>query len=62
MILKFFKVHRFMTGINLDAAYKGWDLQMFWQGVLKRDWWPGDKNMTFWGVTDGEWGLGRPCA
>ncbi|WP_288947699.1 hypothetical protein [uncultured Bacteroides sp.] len=44
-----------MTGINLDAAYKGWDLQMFWQGVLKRDWWPGDKNMTFWGVTDGEW-------
>ena len=46
---------RFMTGINLDAAYKGWDLQMFWQGVLKRDWWPGDKNMTFWGVTDGEW-------
>lgn len=32
-----------MTGINLDAAYKGWDLQMFWQGVLKRDWWPGDK-------------------
>lgn len=46
---------RFMTGINLDASYKGWDLQMFWQGVLKRDWWPGDTNMTFWGVTDGEW-------
>ncbi len=46
---------RFMTGINLDASYKGWDIQMFWQGVLKRDWWPGDNNMTFWGVTDGEW-------
>lgn len=46
---------RFMTGINLDASYKGWDVQMFWQGVLKRDWWAGDTNMAFWGVTDGEW-------
>lgn len=46
---------RFMTGINLDASYKGWDIQMFWQGVLKRDWWPGYRNMTFWGVTNDEW-------
>lgn len=46
---------RLMTGINVDASYKGWDFQMFWQGVLKRDWWAGDTNMAFWGVTDGEW-------
>ena len=46
---------RYMTGINIDASYKGIDFSMFWQGVLKRDWWPGDNNMTFWGVTDGEW-------
>ena len=46
---------RFMTGVNIDAAWKGIDLQIFFQGVLKRDWWPGDTNMTFWGVTDGEW-------
>ena len=46
---------RYMTGINIDASYKGFDFSMFWQGVLKRDWWPGDNNMTFWGVTDGEW-------
>lgn len=46
---------RYMTGINIDASYKGFDFTMFWQGVLKRDWWPGDNNMTFWGVTDGEW-------
>ncbi len=46
---------RFTTGINVDASWKGIDFSMFWQGVLKRDWWPGDTNMTFWGITDGEW-------
>jgi len=47
---------RFRTGINLDASWKGIDFSMFWQGVLKRDWDPGENNMLFWGVTgSGQW-------
>ncbi len=47
---------RFRTGINLDASYKGFDIQMFWQGVLKRDFDPGSNSMVFWGATgSGQW-------
>lgn len=50
---------RYLLGINLNAAWKGLDMSMFWQGVLKRDYYPepnpsgksGDQNMVFWGVT-----------
>lgn len=42
---------RYLTGINLDASWKGLTLQMFWQGVLKRDYMPGD--MLFWGANSG---------
>ena len=42
---------RFRTGINLDASWKGFDFSMFWQGVLKRDFDPGEGSMIFWGVT-----------
>lgn len=45
---------RFRTGINIDVAYKGFDMQMFWQGVLKRDYYP--TGMVFWGTTgSGQW-------
>lgn len=44
---------RFRTGIRLDAAWKGFDMQMFWQGVLKRDFDPGENSMVFWGATGG---------
>ena len=45
---------RFRTGINFNAAWKGIDFTMFWQGVLKRDYFPG--GMVFWGTTgSGEW-------
>lgn len=47
---------RFRTGINLDASWKGFDIQMFWQGVLKRDFDPGENSMVFWGTTgSGQW-------
>ena len=47
---------RFRTGVTLDASWKGFDFSMFWQGVLKRDWYPGENNMLFWGVTgSGQW-------
>lgn len=45
---------RYLTGINIDMGYKGFDFQMFWQGVLKRDWYP--SGMVFWGATgSGQW-------
>ncbi|WP_320019614.1 TonB-dependent receptor [Labilibaculum manganireducens] len=47
---------RYRTGINLDASWKGFDVQMFWQGVLKRDFDPGENSMVFWGATgSGQW-------
>ena len=58
---------RFRTGINIDMAWKGIDLSMFWQGVLKRDYFPEDKSsdkrgvdLVFWGITKGgkDWSTG----
>ncbi len=47
---------RYLTGIRLDASWKGIDFQMFWQGVLKRDFDPGSNSMVFWGATgSGQW-------
>lgn len=47
---------RFRTGITLDLQWKGFDLSMFWQGVLKRDFNPGENSLVFWGVTgSGQW-------
>lgn len=45
---------RYSTGINIDASYKGFDFNMFWQGILKRDYYA--SGMMFWGTTSaGEW-------
>lgn len=47
---------RYLTGVHLDASWKGFDVQMFWQGVLKRDFDPGENSMVFWGATgSGQW-------
>jgi TonB-linked SusC/RagA family outer membrane protein len=32
---------RYLVGLNLNAAWKGFDISAFFQGVLKRDWWIG---------------------
>ncbi len=42
---------RYNFGLNLDAAYKGFDLKVFFQGTLKRDYMPGSGNsaVLFWG-------------
>lgn len=42
---------RYLTGIHLDMSWKGFDFSMFWQGVLKRDFYP--TGMVFWGVNSG---------
>ena len=50
---------RYNFGLNLDAAWKGFDLKVFFQGTLKRDYWPGNSE-TFWGAmgTGKWWALG----
>ena len=45
---------RFAYGITAGFDYKGIDFEMFWQGIGKRDWFPGQGNAGFWGFTD-EW-------
>ena len=44
---------RYNFGLNLDASWKGFDLSMFWQGTLKRDYWL--DGPYFWGATGGQW-------
>lgn len=45
---------RFNFGLTLDAAWKGFDLRLFFQGVGKRDLWLGGP--YFWGFSGGMWG------
>ncbi len=52
---------RYRMGINLNASWRGFDFSMFWQGVLKRDYYfspygnqgAGEKGAVFWGATVG---------
>lgn len=44
---------RYQIGLNLNADYKNFDLSVFFQGVLKRDYWQG--SYYFWGVTSNKW-------
>lgn len=43
---------RFAFGAILGASWKGFDFNMFWQGILKRDMWLAD--IPFFGIT-GSW-------
>ncbi|GAA3638830.1 SusC/RagA family TonB-linked outer membrane protein [Flavivirga jejuensis] len=40
---------RYNYGITLGAEYKGFDVSVFAQGIMKRDWNPGTDNGFFWG-------------
>ncbi len=44
---------RYNFGLNLDAQWKGFDLKIFFQGTLKRDYWAGGN--VFWGANGGKW-------
>lgn len=44
---------RFHFGIDLGADYKGFDFRAFFQGVMKRDYFP--NNYYFWGAHDDVW-------
>jgi len=61
---------RYHTSARIDLDWRGFDLSMFFQGVLKRDWYPDpnndtgvssgqDLNMIFWGATRGEYSFRR---
>ena len=45
---------RFAYGITAGCEYKGFDFEMFWQGIGKRDWFPGSGSAAYWGFTN-EW-------
>jgi tonB-linked outer membrane protein, susC/ragA family len=45
---------RFAFGITAGLEYKGIDFEMFWQGIGKRDWFPGSGSAAYWGFTN-EW-------
>jgi tonB-linked outer membrane protein, susC/ragA family len=45
---------RFAFGITAGLEYKGIDFEMFWQGIGKRDWFPGNGSAAYWGFTN-EW-------
>lgn len=45
---------RYNFGLNLDAAWKGFDLKVFFQGTLKRDYMPTSGATMFWGQ-NGYW-------
>lgn len=45
---------RYNFGLNLDAAWKGFDFKVFLQGTLKRDYMPGSGSTMFWGAV-GYW-------
>ena len=45
---------RYNFGLNIDAAWKGFDLKIFFQGTLKRDYDAGGPG--FWGaIGQGKW-------
>ena len=44
---------RYNFGLNLDAAWKGFDLKVFFQGTLKRDAWVA--NSVFYGPSQNKW-------
>lgn len=42
---------RYNFGLNIDAAYKGFDVKVFFQGTLKRDFAIDAGNAPFWGAS-----------
>ncbi len=46
---------RYPFSIDLNAAWKGFDLRTFFQGIGKRDWYPDPNNHYFWGIYCQPW-------
>ncbi|MDR0421424.1 MAG: TonB-dependent receptor [Proteiniphilum sp.] len=46
---------RFPYSLELTADWKGLDVRAFFQGVGKRDWYPGAASIYFWGIYAQPW-------
>ncbi|MDR2765824.1 MAG: TonB-dependent receptor [Tannerella sp.] len=46
---------RLPYSFELNGSWKGFDLRAFFQGVGKRDWYPGHNHHDFWGVYGNPW-------
>lgn len=46
---------RYPYSFEMSAAWKGFDLRLFFQGVGKRDWYPPAANIYFWGIYAQPW-------
>ena len=46
---------RYTFGINAYADWNGFDLSVFFQGVGKRDYYPGSGDLYFWGIYSQPW-------
>lgn len=50
---------RYFFGLDMNASYKGFDLRVFFQGVMKRDYWIGGNygggNFMFGATGGGQW-------
>lgn len=46
---------RFKFGLDMDVAWKGFDVRVFFQGVAKRDWAFGEGHLVYWGNGGGVW-------
>lgn len=46
---------RFKFGIDLDAAWKSFDVRLFFQGVAKRDWVFNHEHLVYWGNGGSVW-------
>lgn len=48
------KTPRYLFGIDLSSSWKGFDVRLFFQGVMKRDFWQGSTYL-FGAASNGQW-------
>ena len=51
---------RYHFGINLGANWNGIGLSLFFQGIMKRDWYPAGESGLFWGQYNRTYGYSLP--
>jgi TonB-linked SusC/RagA family outer membrane protein len=47
--------NRLPYSVDLSGSWKGFDARIFFQGVGKKDWYPGASNIYFWGIYAQPW-------
>ena len=51
---------RYNFGLNISAGWNGIDFSVFFQGVMKRDWYPAGESGLFWGQYNRAYGYSLP--